>query len=369
MASLEEGLGGEARYRPLGDLPPAEVAAAARVVLLVLDGLGYNYLRARGRSHFDSHCRGPMSSVFPTTTAAAITTFMTGLAPQQHALTGWFVRFREVATVAAVLPFRPRGQGRPLTGRTSVAQLYALPPLVQRLPVPSTMVLPENIVRSEYSATLGGAARRTGYQGLERFIEAVVAAVQDAPRQYVYAYWPDFDRTAHEHGVHSVETARHFRLLDAAFEDLVERLRGTGTLLVVTADHGFVDSPPPRVVRLADHAGLAELLRAPLCGEPRVAYCYVKRGCRAEFERYIEAHLAHACTLYPSAEVVRRGWFGPGIAHARLQERVGDYLLLMKDDYIIKDFVPGERPFYPIGNHGGLSEDELYVPLIVVPPA
>lgn len=64
-----------------------------------------------------------------------------------------------------------------------------------------------------------------------------------------------------------------------------------------------------------------------------------------------------------------QGWFGPGAAHPRLQERVGDYLLLMNDGYVIKDLVPGERPFYPIGNHGGLSEDELYVPLIVASPS
>ena len=49
----------------------------------------------------------------------------------------------------------------------------------------------------------------------------------------------------------------------------------------------------------------------------------------------------------------------------RLYERTGDYVLVMKKSYIIKDFLPNEKTDFQKGNHGGLSEDEMLVPLII----
>ena len=49
-----------------------------------------------------------MTSVFPSTTASAITTFMTGLAPAQHGLTGWHMHMDEIDQTLAILPLTPR---------------------------------------------------------------------------------------------------------------------------------------------------------------------------------------------------------------------------------------------------------------------
>jgi hypothetical protein len=60
-----------------------------------------------------------------------------------------------------------------------------------------------------------------------------------------------------------------------------------------------------------------------------------------------------------------KGWFGLGEPDPRLRHRIGDYVLFLKDSYAIKDAIPGEKPWTDLGVHGGVSEDELYVPLIV----
>jgi hypothetical protein len=49
-----------------------------------------------------------MTSVFPSTTASAITAFMTGLAPAQHGLTGWHMHLDEIDQTLAILPLTPR---------------------------------------------------------------------------------------------------------------------------------------------------------------------------------------------------------------------------------------------------------------------
>jgi Uncharacterized proteins of the AP superfamily len=99
-------------YAPLRDAKVSLGDTARHVVLLVADGLGYRYLQRHGAGgHLHNHLQARLTSVFPSTTASAVTTYLTGLAPQQHALTGWHMYFSELDAVAAVLPLRPRGPG------------------------------------------------------------------------------------------------------------------------------------------------------------------------------------------------------------------------------------------------------------------
>jgi hypothetical protein len=139
------------------------------------------------------------------------------------------------------------------------------------------------------------------------------------------------------------------------FGELVRKLRGSNTWLLVTADHGFIDSPPRRVICLDDHPALAALLLRPLCGERRVAYCYVAAENRPAFKAYVHRHFARAAHLYASDRLIAAGWFGPPPYHPRLAARVGDYTLVMKDNWTIKDWLPGERHFSMLGVHGGTS--------------
>ena len=83
MASIAKAFGKKLLYNPLTLLSPDEIKPFKNVVLLVLDGLGYDYLINKKEKNFlNSHLRGPITSVFLPTTASAITSFQTGVATQ-----------------------------------------------------------------------------------------------------------------------------------------------------------------------------------------------------------------------------------------------------------------------------------------------
>jgi len=369
MASIETAFGGRACYPRLRDLAPDEIAGARNLCLFVIDGLGWRYLaRTLGGGALRRHARAAITSTFPTTTATAITTFMTGLAPQQHGLTGWHMYFRELGTVLAVLPFRPRYGGPPIAvdGGVTPKGLLGNPPFADRLDAEAFVVSPFAIVDSVFNVAHSGRAQRVGHGGVDEIFTAVRDIVRGSRgRSYVYAYYSEIDSLAHAHGIGSAEVRTELARVDTAFGRLLEEVAGTDTLVVATADHGFVDTRPETVVDLDDHSALAETLLVPLCGEPRVAYCYVKPGAHRAFEHYVETRLAHCASLAPSADLLAQGWFGPGAPHPRLADRIGDYALVMKDGYAIRDHVPGERRHLQIGVHGGTSEDEMLVPLVV----
>jgi hypothetical protein len=370
MGSLIEGLGGKPTgYPPLSCLLPAEVGEYRQVVLMVVDGLGHEFLKRRhSGSHLEALSRARLTSVFPSTTAAAITTFLTGVAPQQHGLTGWHMYFRELGTVLAVLPGVSRGSGAPPKPVGEETRLiFRCGSVFDRLPAHGYMVSPRRIAYSGFNLAHRGKARIRPFDTLDDFFQAIAALLRaDRSRKFVYAYWPELDRISHETGAFSPEADRHLAIWAEGFGRFLECAAGTGTLVVVTADHGFIDTDKSHTVDLDDHRDLAECLRLPLCGEKRAAYCYIKPEHRECFESYVRAELGKIAELWRSSDLIERGWFGRGVPHPSLADRIGDYALVMKEDYIIQDWLPGERRYEHIGVHGGTSESEMWVPLIVV---
>lgn len=371
MASLVQGLGGTSLgYAPLPMLGREQLQRYRHIVLLVIDGLGHHYLGQAGQGgSLHAHLQGRLSSVFPTTTASAITSLLTGLAPQQHGLTGWHTWFKELGCVLAVLPARPRFGGNGL-GESGVdlGRLYEHVPVFDRIDTPSCVVAPKHIAHSDFNLALRGRAEIRVYQSLEQMFELTARALHTAQeRSYVYSYWPELDRIAHESGIASEAASKHLAEIDAAFERFLERMAGSETLVIVTADHGIIDSGEAYEIPVEQHPTLAETLALPLCGERRAAYCYVRPDRCDVFEDYVRRELATYTELWPSRDLIARNYFGLGEPHPRLRERVGDYTLIMKDNYVIKDWLFAERHYSQIGVHGGLSEQELYVPLILAP--
>jgi len=370
MASIVLARGGASAYVPLRALMPDAIASARTLVLLVVDGLGDRFLTRHGeRGVLLAHRRCSMTSVFPSTTATAITTFLTAQAPSQHGLTGWHMYFRELDGVLTVLPMRPR-TGAPVPAPiTDASAFFGHPNVFDTVNDETYIVSPAEIVDSPFNRAHSGRAHRISYRTMEEFFNAVsTIASGGRERRFVYAYWPQLDSLAHDHGIGNERTLAHFSELEHSFGELFDAISGRDVALLITADHGFIDSTPDRTIDLEAHPRLKRMLRLPLCGERRAAYAYLHPGCHEEFERYVNETFANDIVARPAAQVLAEEYYGPGTPHPRLHERIGDYVLFMRDNAVIKDWLPGERRYAQVGVHGGMSDEELYVPLIALLP-
>lgn len=360
--------GSNSLYQPLRLLPPQDLADARHLVLMVVDGLGHDTLLRVGHGgHLYRHLWGGITSVFPSTTASAIPTFLTGLAPQQHALTGWHMHFREIGTLAAVLPFTARHGGPSLKAAgVDPAVLLAPRPIFDRMRVSSHVISPNKIIDSDFNNAFTGRAKKHGYGSLEECFARIAAIVKDGEqRSFIHAYWPTLDAIAHQYGIQGNQVARCLERLDEAFGRFLGEIVGSDSAVVVTADHGFIDRSPDRLLELADYPELARMLVLPLCGEQRVVYAYVRPECCRDFEDLVTTRLGAAMALFRSQELVEAGWFGLGQPDPRLLDRIGHYTLVMRDNWTLADRLPGEKRHDMIGVHGGVSAAEMTVPLIV----
>jgi arylsulfatase A-like enzyme len=240
--------------------------------------------------------------------------------------------------------------------------IFFSPSLFATLPVRSFVITYHDIVDSVYNKWHCANAERRAYKTLDEFVSQVEAVVKSgAGRKFVYAYWPDFDRTSHRYGSESDEAFSQLRRIDAAYGKLIARLSGTQSVVIATADHGFVDVGPHESLELPPL--LASQLRFPLCGERRVAYCHVHNA--ESFIKDAKDWLEDRADIRLSHALAEEGWFGGGEAHPRFAERIGDVTLLMRGRYTVKDWLAGEARHLHIGNHGGASEDEMLIPLIM----
>ena len=96
VASIESALGKTPKYQPLRHLDLSGLKGSRNIVLMIMDGLGYDFVMRHGKGTvLHEHLKGKMTSVFPSSTSAAIPTIFTGLSPQEHGMTGWFMYLRE----------------------------------------------------------------------------------------------------------------------------------------------------------------------------------------------------------------------------------------------------------------------------------
>lgn len=372
MDSVLRSRSGQAAGAGLRDADVSGWHDARTVVLLVLDGVGMAQLDTLPENSFlRCHCTNVLTSVFPSTTAAAISTFMTARAPAVHGLTGWHVRFDEPGLdgrVLAILPVTPRG-GRetpdlPLTPEDVLARVCSAPAMFASLPGGSCVISPIDIVDSPFNLRHSAGASRIGYTDLDDMLGAIGKALREpVPPAYIYAYWPDFDHCAHRHGTGSQAARDLLRVADEVLGRWVQTQARGDVLLLVTADHGFIDGPAQRLIEMEDVPALAGCLAGPLSGERRAVFCHVRPGRTRDFERAVQA-LDPACVVWRSADLLAAGRFGPGQPHPRLLSRIGDFTLEMKDDWTLRDTLPDERPHRLIGVHGGTHRDEMRVPLV-----
>ncbi|MFO7809763.1 MAG: alkaline phosphatase family protein, partial [Candidatus Delongbacteria bacterium] len=188
-------------YRELNMLPSKKIKQYKNIVHIVIDGLGYNYLMKKRENFLKTHTIGKITSVFPSTTSACITSFATGLAPKEHGVTGWFVRIKNknVDIPSTILLFNDRRDGELLTNKgiapSDVFTRIRLSTKIRNL----KSVLPSSNISSIYTHHMLSDSTKIGYDGLEDFFDKISESVRSSSdnQNYIYGYLPDFDSIMH----------------------------------------------------------------------------------------------------------------------------------------------------------------------------
>ncbi|KRB37791.1 alkaline phosphatase family protein [Microbacterium sp. Root180] len=332
-------------------------APAKSAVVLVVDGLGSLNLAARaGHARFLAQAgtkKDVARTVFPSTTASALTSLLTATEPGEHGIVGYRARVPGTDDVINQL----RGwdtDGLPLSWQRSV-------------PLTSSSGRPFFVVtKREYAGTGFTAATQAGaeFHGVDDLVERFETAADLAsrtPGSLVYLYAPELDGLGHRRGWESDEWLVGLEKVDAAARALAGAL-APGVGAIVTADHGMVDVPRHRHILLREGDRLLEGVRL-IGGEPRMLHLYAEPGEeRAVLHNWRVAEASRSWVL-SREELIASGLLGP--VDAEVAPRIGDVVVAARSAVVYYDDRAADKsPQKMIGQHGSLTPEERVVPLL-----
>ena len=346
------------------------IGPAEHLVVIMADGLGLRMVEmTEPTSTLASHMVEELRTVFPSTTATALTTFATGAWPGQHGVTGQWTHLPEIDGSAAPLLFAARAGGRSLAALgLTVEQVFPLPAWMASLPRDCLALLPEDMVRSVSAAYFRGNQPRAGYRTLAAAIDCVARRIETASGPtYTYLYTPTIDLEAHRYGARHPAARAAVGLLDGQIRRLAERLGGRARL-VVTADHGHLDTPVAARHWLKPGPDLAASLLHPPSGDSRVMYLRPRDGAEARVRQRWRERYGDRFLVITTEEAEAIELFGPGPLSPLTRARLGDLIVISAGADAI-EYVPNgriDRLMEVISHHSGLTPAEMRVPLVVI---
>ena len=331
--------------------------------VVLVDGLGsHNLKNNSGHAPFlarqlDSN--GSIHCGFPSTTAASITSFGTGLSAGTHGIIGYQVADPEDGKVFNLLT----GWGAGIDPKiwqpnTTVAEMAAL------AGVEAFVIGPPEYEGSGFSVASMRGAKYIAAKTFDERILRAREALSTKQKTLVYLYFPELDQRAHAFGVDSKQWREKLEDLDSAIKELASALPKNSGLLL-TADHGVVDVPRDRHIYLDNFTTELAGLTA-VGGDPRVLFLYfdgVDEAHLIERAEALNASIGPAVAVLTKTQVIESGWYGD--TSATSIERMPALFVVTIGNWALyhRDFAK-PKSLNMIGQHGSISTEEITVPLL-----
>ena len=385
--SLVHALGGESSGLALpplvGSVDPFRGGRAeGSVLLFVVDGLGYERLRARSRGAGGAWARSwlgrtqPITTVFPSSTTVALASLSTASSPSRHGLVGYrqfLPRYGAVVDMLRLSPFGVAAEDALLGPTWSPSDVLGAPTIFRQGARGALAVSRERFEGRGFTRMIYEGAAYEGYSSWADLAGALVHALdRTTPPPLVVGYWDELDTTEHLRGPGSAVVDLELDRLGALLDFLARSVPAAvarRTTVLVTADHGVVSIDPALQLALESEPTIAPLLGRPPTGDRRAGLLKARHGAVDSLREAIASRLPSSARIFLSEEAVRGGLFGPPPNHAELLERIADLVVLVPSPAGITYTLPGKNPLRRVllGAHGGLAAEELVVPLVSGP--
>lgn len=363
-----------------------------KVVLLYIDAFGWRFFE-RYSEHFPFLKRfveqgvvSKITSQFPSTTAAHLTTIHLGQPVGEYGIYEWFYYEPLLGRMISPLIFSYAGDSQhgtiKLPQGVDVGSAFGIHTLYDQLRLHDV----NSYVFQNTAYTAGGfadlalrGAQVRGFRTLSEGLLNLADAINAEPgKAYLYYYYDPIDSIGHAYG----PSSPHFDAEVHAFFTAAERLLHatlsgkTGkTLLLLTADHGQDDVSPERTVFL--NLSIPELtphirtdsegrLLIP-AGSARDLFLYLKEGHTDEVYALLSAHpaLAGKADVRRTADLMQQGYFGPSPS-PMFKDRIADLVLLPYAGQMVWWYEKGRYEIHFKGHHGGLTPFEMEIPLLAL---
>lgn len=334
------------------------------VVLIILDGMGEHILNNTSpEGFFKNHEVKCITSVYPSTTTAALTTYYSGKPPFETGWIAWSQYFKEYGRALDMLSHKESYLNEDISGaKIDVFQeVIKYEPIFEKIEKASPEVKAYEVV-PDYSERRSKRSLRAN--NVEEMCEHIKLICSNANQNFILAYCDNPDGLLHKYGCSSEEVKEMIKNAEKQIEEMKKEL-SEDTILMISADHGHKDIQ--KVYDLLEYPELQDCLIMPASLESRIVAFWVKEDKREEFEKLFKENFSNEFLLLSKEEVLEKHLLGYGVKHKKVDDFIGNYLALSISDSIIRlQTFLAEGKKVKKSTHCGLTKEEMEVPLIII---
>ena len=335
------------------------------IIFLVLDGLGEHILNnIDNKGYFKKNQIDMVTSVYPSTTTAALTTYYSGKPPYETGWIAWSQYFKEY--------------GRALDMFSHNESYYREPLKKPMIDVFKTVVNYESVYSKIEKASPNVKTYEIGPEYTERRgnrsiiadnIDELIMNIKDIcnlpDRKFILAYSDNPDGLLHKYGTKSDEARKFIIDAEQKIENMCKEL-DEDTIVIISADHGHKDIE--KAYTLLDYPEIQECLIMPASLESRILTFWVKENMREQFvERFNNLFKEEFWLMTKEEFLDKYHLLGYGEKHYKIDDFIGNYVALSVAGSMIRleTFLVEGKPVKK-STHCGLTKDEMEVPVIVI---
>lgn len=333
------------------------------IVLVILDGMGTNVLKNTSEyGIFSDHIVDNLTSVYPCTTTAALTTYYSGKAPIETGWIGWSQYFKEYGRAIDMLPYIDSYTGEQLPkDKFNVYKDLEYITTYEQIEKSLPNVKTYEIKPAHCEMKTEKCIHIHNLDGLCNSIETLCKNSED---KYVFAYFDSPDSLNHKYGCDSNETKDFILEAEKLFANLENKLKGTDTLIIISADHGHNNIN--KTFNMLELDDLQDCLYIPPFLEPRFISFFVKQNMKEIFKSKFKEKFGDDFLLYEKKEFLDTHLMGYGTPHKKIDDFIGDYIAISVSDVEIKlGTYLSKSTYEKLSDHCGLTRNEMEVPLII----
>ncbi len=334
------------------------------IIVMVLDGMGKSTIEntLSDTSWIKNNIFDYITSVCPSTTTAAMTTFYSGKTPLEHGWLGWTLYFKEYARILETF-LNTDAHTEESVGKINAAKsILGYETIFEQInrnkkkKVQTYSFNPRGIIVAEEPTI------NVQLDGFEEMVSELIKTSKDEGHKYMMAYWSDPDHTIHLEGCHSTIVKDKMLKIDDELRRLASGLEDT--LLIVTADHGLIDIEKKYYIN--EYKTIDKCLLMPPSVETRCCSFFVKHEKKEIFVREFNKLLGKDFNLLTKAEFLADGYLGIGNAHEKVDDFLGDYIAVATGKAMIKYETNNQViKRNHKANHAGLLKEEMIVPIVL----
>lgn len=334
------------------------------VVFIILDGMGEHILeKVSPAGYFRKKEIDCITSVYPSTTTAALTTYYSGKPPYETGWIAWSQYFKEYGRDIDMLSHRESYTSRDLKN----ARINVFDTIVKYKSVFEQIeeALP-NIKAYEITPSYSDkrAKRSIRADSIDEIIMNIETLCKNPDEKFILAYCDNPDGLLHKFGTDSEEVKEFIENTERKIEDMCKNLT-EDTVVIISADHGHKDIN--KAYSILDYPEIQKCLISLPSLESRVVTFWVKEDMKEEFVKNFNKNFENDFWLMTKEEFLEKNMLGFGKKHPKIDDFIGNYIALSISDSIIKlENYLTEGKKLKKSTHCGLTKEEMEVPVIII---